>query len=124
MKPTLEQEYATLTEQLKEVTRRRNEVGETLVRQKAETARYANRQEDKVVLKALVELAKSGDWATQAAALGVADWRLTELFHNALRRVRAAYPEQRATIPTRVGPKTLATWSKWSKYVKAYIATL
>ena len=116
----LQQEYLELTKQLQEVTRRRNEVGELLAAGKAEDTRSAVSVAEKNVFKALIAVGDRGDWDEAKALTGVSDARIAGLFHNALRRVRAANPTKRDKIPSRIGVRTLASWTDWAPYVKRY----
>lgn len=120
----LQQEYLELTKQLQEVTRRRNEVGELLAAGKAKDTRSAVSVAEKNIFKALIAVGERGDWDEAKALTGVSDARVTGLFHNALRRVRAANPEKRDEIPARIGVRTLANWPTWGPYVKRYLRTV
>lgn len=118
-------EYAALTRELVELTRRRNEVGEMIASAQKSSAAAKYASEEKETVKALQAIG-SGRSTLQAEALrlGVPDWRLDQLLFNLLLRVRKAFPEYADVLPRRIGPRTLAKWKKWEPAIKKYQSTL
>jgi len=118
------QEYADLTRQLMEVTRKRTEVGKLLEREQTDARLAAKRAEDKRIAEAIISVAETGSWDAAVQALGMPDWRLDMLFHNVLRHIRRRYPAHADVIPTKVSPRTMETWNEWGPFVRKYLKTL
>lgn len=124
MNRDLQQEYADLTRQLAEITRRRNELGELIAKQQSDAKLAAARVGEKRIIKAILAVVKDGDWAKQTAALDVTDWRLNQLFTNQMLKIRRAMPEHAEALPARIGPQTLARSKEWVPIVRKYLTTI
>lgn len=118
-------EYADLTTQLMEITRRRNEIGELIEREQKDSAAAKAKAEEKEVVKALLAIGNArSTLQAEALKLGLPDWRLDQLLFNLLLRIHKTLPEYRAVVPRRVGPRTLAKFKEWEPAVKKYQSTL
>jgi len=131
MNRDLLKEYADLTRELQDITRRRNEVGILLERERKVEKLAKAQAGEKALIDTLVRIAKSKpagwepeEWGEHAAKLGVTTWRLSELFSNLLLRVRNQFPEHDDILPRRVGPRTLERWSEWGKVLEKYKSAL